>query len=652
MNRNEFCKRWIMGCVDPPFFYLPYKKRKGNIVINPVTHIHDKRISSRQYFVPYMDDPHTTGEITIFNGYNQEETPTEGCEYRIYRKITHADGSFEYIAVNENGELDPNEEQPMLKNKQTLKLPLGTYYYKEYISAEGDILHFKPVKFEVKSSDMNIKEPREITIDHKPKLAKCYVKFKETIDYFEIKGDDISGRKQTTSPNGFGAWGYSTTAFGSPILLKDYAERKLKEGTTDDFKEITYKLMSSGAGEVKEQKIIQNPVHKIVPEIYSIKYMDKDYTHLITKEPSMNYDESHIYFNESGNISTYYYAGIGIEYYFNDFECIKLSNNTRSNPDLYISDVLVHHGHVMLYSEYQRFSRLSGEETDYLYFNENYKTTTANQNNSTSINQGFVIVSDNVRIMRGSNPFNETIYNYVPQKVIEVKDKCDTYVSDGIYLLGMKTPKYKYIKTETDYDGKWDFWYYRSGVASIELPRTNIRQGQEPYFCETHKRWEEKYFIDEYTVYPPDIANVIETVTEYGGNTALGFACAEDCGGASMWACKVITQEDPDTNGGFQPRYTAPDTALYLTITLYEKGDEYLTVLKTYDASKGLLFPQISPHTIKQAERETEYGALEAHKGYEKACNVATVFVRQTRDNYASWFGVTEPTDWDDEIYG
>lgn len=629
-----------MGCVEPPFFYLPYKMRRGNIVINPVTHIHDKRFGSKQFFVPYMDNPHTTGEITIYQGGSQDELPTEGCEYRIYRKITHNDGSFEYISVDQNGAFDESETQPMFKNKQTFNLPTGTYYYKEFISAEGDILHFKPVKFVVTNADVGATEPREIIIDHEPKLAKCYIKYKETIDTFKFEADDVSGKNPTSPPNGHGYWGYTATSFSGGIeLLKDYSTSDFLIGTTDDNESVKYYFYpTNGSGDVDEQVCMSNPVHKIVPEIYEIKYMGRDYSNLLNTKPSLNEEERHIFYNDSGNISGTTPWGSYIQYYFNNFTRIKLDNGTRSNPDLYIGDVLVSTGHVMLYSEYQRFGKLRDEDTDYLYFGESYSSGTGNQNNQTEIYQGYVVVSSNLLIHRGGNPFTDFIYNYIPQKNVEVKDKCDTYVSGGIYLLGMKTPKYKYKLKKIIYDGNDSYWY--------NIDKT---QGTEEFFCEKHARMETRYFIKDNEIEPPNVVETTESVMEYGGNTALGYACAEDCGGAAMWACKLITSEDPDTEGGFQPRYTAPDTPLYFTITLYEKGDEYCTVPRYYDAQDGLLFPQISPHERKQEECMTVYNLLDAHKGYERACNVATVFVRQTRDNYASWFGATEPTDWDDD---
>lgn len=163
MTRKGFRKRWIMGTAQPELFYVLWKNRKktGTVTVTLLTHIFssiDGLIG--EWYYPMCD----------------KTQPSKNCGYyictrRIGRNIF---GYAIYIydpIINLNAAKDA-EDIYMFYDDQTISLPEGTYYYKEMISAKGDILYYELKKFEVKAN-----ENTELIIDHEPNLLKCYTEF-------------------------------------------------------------------------------------------------------------------------------------------------------------------------------------------------------------------------------------------------------------------------------------------------------------------------------------------------------------------------------------------------------------------------------------------------------------------------------------------
>lgn len=632
MTVKEFMHRWVLGCANKPLFYLPFHREFGKVIIEPMSHIYSIEHDNKQFFAPFCDRSQLTGTIRIKKGIDY--VPTIGCEYRIYKKVKKPSGKYEYISVLENGVLDPNEKGKMFKNKAEINLPVGTYYYKEFISGEGDILHFDIEKFEVTANDTT-----NVIIDHEPKLVQTFFKFVKETEHFDII--KTSGGKP--SPDGYGEYGGNTTSFGGSFLFNPSYTKYFNIGTTDSLERIEYIFNLRSDLDVHcagiTQEIKESPNEKICPEFTAVIYMGKDFSNPLRKKNVTDDSKRKVWFNlarneYAGTIS----GGAGQVYndYYMDFYNVSLSGNTKANPDWYYGDILIHTGYLMMYHDYQIFNQK--ETYQNLYINENYISPEGIMQLTTDTYQGFYITTPYLQLSRNNELKKYFYQGYVPVECQVTEES--KYANDTIYVLEITSPIRTISNTIESYGSEGSIRDYAYNI--------NIKQGTKNYYCEMHHREETLYFLDDNDIIEPQLipTDSKKTVITLGGGVARGYAAAEDMGGASMWICKAATATDPDTDGGYSPPYALPNEGLYLTVTLYFYEDgRYRTIIKTYNVAKNLLFPTWSPHKYKQAEDQYVYSQLEEHKDCIGACNCAVVFVRQTREHYRDWFEVKEPDD-------
>ena len=632
MTVREFMHRWILGCVNKPLFYLPFHRSLGKVIIEPMSHIYDIKYDSKQFFAPYCNKSQLTGTIRIQKG--KELEPTLGCEYRIYKKVKKASGEYEYVSVLENGIIDRYEKAEMFKNKVEINLPEGTYYYKEYVSGEGDILHFDIEKFEIKAH-----ETTNLIIDHKPKLVQTFFKFVKRTEHFFLS--KAHGGKP--SPDGYGEYGEWTNSWGGHFLFAPSVKRQFTIGTTHSHstEEYTFKLRDELDVHNKglTQSINESPNEKIIPEFTGVVYMGKDFSKPLHKQDVYDNTTRKVHFNLSQQMFTGTSPGGESSYYDNyymDFYEVSLVEDRKCNPNWYYDNILIHTGYLMLYHDYQIFNESASYQS--IYINEDYSRVSGSVQLTTDTYQGFYIRTRFLQQSRDNSLVKYFYYGYTPLRCSITEE--NKFAGDSIYILEIKSPifKTKVVQETYDIEGSMTDWAYR----------INIKQGTESYYCEEHHKDETLYFLDNNTYSEPYHVDTTERTKFRGGGTARGYAAAEDIGGASMWICKAVTASDPDTNGGYSPPYAAPGLGLYFTVTLYFNKDEtYETVTQTYSVSDDLLFPMISPHVYKQKKKEYVYSKLNKHKDCVGACNCAVVFVRQTREHYKEWFKVEEPTDWE-----
>lgn len=629
MTVKEFMHRWILGCTNKPLFYLPFHRSLGKVIIEPMSHIYERMFDNKQFFVPYCDQSQLTG--TIYLQKSGERIPTKGCEYRIYKKVKTSSGKYKYISVLENGILDPDEKADMFKNKVELNLPAGTYYYKEFISGEGDILHFDIEKFTVKANEIT-----NLIIDHEPKLVQTFLKFTRKEESFRI--DRTSGGE--SDPDGYGEFGENITYWGVHVLFAPTFTRSFTIGTTHDNhqEEIVFDLrndLNVKTGGLT-QRIKHNPNEKIIPEFTRIVYMGKDFSDHLHQHEVYNDSTRKVWFN----LSRQKYVGsgsVGSDYnnYYTDFYNINLLNYTKCNPDWYYDDILIHTGYMMLYHDYQIFNKSSSYNS--LYNKEEYNNPNASIDLTTKTYQGFYIQTRSLKLAKNYSLDKYSYYGHLPVSCCISEE--NEYAGGGIYILEVTSPIWKSMEIHKAYElNQW--WDYAYNI--------DVKQGRETYYCEEHHKYETRYFLEGNTIPQPQLVDTTMTETEHGGGVARGYAAAEDIGGASMWICKAVTESDPDTNGGYSPPYAAPNLGLYFTVTLYYNEDgTYYTVPQTYSLYQDLLFPEISPHVYKQKKNQYVYSQLDKFKDCVETCNCAVVFVRQTREHYRDWFRVKEPDDWE-----
>ena len=642
MTVRELMHRWTLACANKPLFYLPFHRNLGKVVIEPMTHIFPVIYDYKQFFVPYCNKSQLTGTIRVWKTIGgKEQEPTLGCEYRIYKRFKKASGGYEYISVLDSGVLDRDEKAEMFKNKTEITLPEGVYYYKEFISGEGDVLHFNIERFEVKANEIT-----HLVVDHEPKLVQTYFKFVKKIERFELAfNGDYSRTIDSWSPH---------------VLFAKEKVKKFKVGNPHNMttKERKYKLIYGDngydtypLGEIQE--IRESPNEKIIPEFTDVLYMGESFGNHLNKKKAYDYTERYVYFNlnEQRYIGTSSFGDRNFyeEHYKDYFKVFLLGTNEnpeyylKCNPDWYYDDILIHTGHLMLYTDCQIISKNANNQN--LYNSENY----SKKSDSVQINsgnretyQGFYISVNTpnkpLRIPR-DHPL-EIDYYYGFFGVPDVRCIDQTYANDTIYTLEIESVEFKTIFISERYknnsDDDYAYWFCTDKQESYQ------------YYCEKCHKYETEYYIGTKDSPLPQPDKITRTETKHGGGKAKGYAAAEDIGGASMWICKAVSAADPDTNGGYSPPYSAPDIGLYFTITQYFYADEtYETVTRGYSASTDLLFPNISPHVYKQKKGELDYSGLEKHKNCVGACNCAVVFVRQTREHYREWFNVEEPDDWE-----
>ena len=162
MTRKGFRKRWIMGTAQPELFYILWKNRKktGTVTVTLLTHIFssiDALIG--EWYYPVCDRTQQSEKCSYYIC-TKEETIENNMPVTKYQPV-----------INLNADKDA-EDIYLFIGDQTISLSEGTYYYKEMISAKGDILYYNLKEFEVKAN-----ENTELIIDHEPNLLKCYTEF-------------------------------------------------------------------------------------------------------------------------------------------------------------------------------------------------------------------------------------------------------------------------------------------------------------------------------------------------------------------------------------------------------------------------------------------------------------------------------------------
>ena len=351
MTVKDLLRRWVLKTCSPILFYIPggttspkEKKDKARITFTPLSQVDIK------YFYPYpknydieiayytiivgKENAKHCGTLPFYDTTTSgKKHDSMGCRYRIYRKVPE---TGEYIAVTKDGEDDPQEKEKLLKNQQTVYLPEGEYYFREFIASEGDKLFFETLKILVFKKGEDYEEPNNIIKDYReedlPPIEEradlLYIQYKnlfdneihETFNNFK-RYSGKTGADQVLPPDAPAEDGqyFNYYIYHEPKMLKVYIEfenntetySEIKEGpyikdsliaywgplwTTGPIGKAIIDGQEIGDGEVtKGDEVHQNDIHKICPKITKVMLMDKDISSLVSSKVETRSPELELY---------------------------------------------------------------------------------------------------------------------------------------------------------------------------------------------------------------------------------------------------------------------------------------------------------------------------------------------------------------------
>ena len=336
MTVKDLLRRWVLKTCSPILFYIPGGKKpddKARIIFSPVSQV------DIRYFYPYpknqdieipyyvvvagKENAKPCGRLSIYETTTSGATRESlGCRYRIYKKIQE---TGEYIAVTKNGEDDPQEKEKLLKNQQTVYLPEGEYYFREFIASEGDKLFFETLKILIFKKGEGHEEQNDVIKDYReedlpPEEEReklLYIQYKnlfdneihETFDGFK-RYSGKPGAEQVLPPDAPAEDGqyFSYYIYHEPKMLKVYIEFENNTETFQDIVDESYTKQSLIAywgaewttgpvgrfrlpdGTIINEKgtltdttqVLSNPIHKICPKITKVMLMDENITNIVT----------------------------------------------------------------------------------------------------------------------------------------------------------------------------------------------------------------------------------------------------------------------------------------------------------------------------------------------------------------------------------
>lgn len=338
MTVKDLLRRWVLKTCSPILFYVPGSAEKkpddkARITFSPVSQV------DMRYFYPQpknydMEIPYYViitgkenakpcGTLSVYKTNTSGESHKSlGCRYRIYKKIQE---TGEYIAVTKNGEDDPQEKEKLLSNEQTVYLPEGEYYFREFIASEGDKLFFETLKILIFKKNEDYEESEEIIKDYteedlppeEERKDLLYIQYKNLFDdeihetfnnfkrYSGSKGADQVLPQDAPAEDGQYFHYY---IYHEPKLLKVYIEFENNTETFQDIVDESYTKQSLIAywgpewttgpvgrfrlpdGTIINERgtltdttqVLPNPIHKICPKITKVMLIDKDITNIVT----------------------------------------------------------------------------------------------------------------------------------------------------------------------------------------------------------------------------------------------------------------------------------------------------------------------------------------------------------------------------------
>lgn len=374
MTVKDLLRRWVLKTCSPILFYVPggattpkEKKDKARITFTPLSQVdmkyfypqpknYDIEIAYYTIIVGKENAKHC-GTLPFYDTTTSgEKHDSKGCRYRIYKKVQE---TGEYIAVTKDGEDDPQEKEKLLKNQQTVYLPEGEYYFREFIASEGDKLFFETLKILIFKKDENYEEPSDIIKDYReedlPPIEErtdlLYIQYKnlfdneihETFNNFKRYSGN-TGADQVLPPDAPAEDGqyFNYYIYHEPKMLKVYIEFENNTETFSETKDESYTKQSLtyttvwttgpvgkfeelgiGDGNLEGKDIVkENFIHKICPKITKVMLVDKDVTNLVTSEKETRQTPEELYcglnFLVNGTEGTYISADFGY------CRCIKL----------------------------------------------------------------------------------------------------------------------------------------------------------------------------------------------------------------------------------------------------------------------------------------------------------------------------------------
>lgn len=338
MTVKDLLRRWVLKTCSPILFYIPggatsQKKDKARITFTPLSQV------DISYFYPLgrknevqvayytvivgKENAKQCGTLPFYESITTgKKYDSLGCRYRIYKKVQE---TGEYIAVTKNGEDDPQEKEKLLKNQQTVYLPEGEYYFREFIASEGDKLFFETLKILIFKKSEDYEESEKIIKDYteedlppeEERKDLLYIQYKnlydneihETFNNFKRYSGN-TGADQVLPPDAPAEEGqyFNYYIYHEPKMLKVYIEFENNTETFQDIVDESYTKQSLIAywgpewttgpvgrfklpdGTIINERgtltdmtqVLPNPIHKICPKITKVMLMDKDITNIVT----------------------------------------------------------------------------------------------------------------------------------------------------------------------------------------------------------------------------------------------------------------------------------------------------------------------------------------------------------------------------------
>lgn len=676
MNINDFKRRYILSLIEPPFFYIPlYKntreRKKIDIPIVPLTRVKMKT------FQPYPNNPDVTVPYYTFTTdyaeadncgsvekytttTDSDPVPTYGCSYRIYKKVND-----KYIAINKNGDLDPEEKSPLLKNQQTVKLGLGKYYYREYVASEGDSLMFSdleiylfqktkkwkqseeaqiPVILDYTQSDIpqdskglfyiryfslednkihetfegykgyKNKQGQDVTffykIYHKPKLLKVYTRFKTEAEHLQSAEKDMENYY-------YWSISYVSGVTVGNVLVEQWIYDEIVGQEHDPW--YNTNLLSDGSC-TESDKVIDNPIYKVIPYVDKIVFMDKQiFTE--TKEelidnPNKNGYNIPLIFLKAGHWSSAIMGGIcGV--------CLRYNitfQPYQAQKTLYVDGVQLTESFLMEYDKYTagNYAYRGNDEYSALYSHRNIGVLgCGNQDNHHSISQSLQVGA-----------------------AVERSNLVTNSSKKGEATLSLQTsftPVSSSITRQT---------YLNGAIVEVSL---------RPTIQESTFSWTNEAEVFPSTYPPPAGSSTEYSMREDQVKTAISYVCAEDVAQFAVRLCSTISKKDPDNLGGYSSyMMTGKENAYpaFFRTTAYEDehGEPKVVYDETFNIETGIqsigtssLIDYKYRKWYGNPENEHYYPKMDTVKDLNDGYGCTVIFNRQTRKGYKEWMGVAEP---------
>lgn len=638
MTFVNFLKRWMYRYINKIYFYLPWgdddfsaaNADEVKIKIKPVTQIRNGSYrpnkdseTARQYFYPSTAEWKPTGKVPIYKRYIEGigEDSSKGCNYRLYKKVDD-----EYIAVSKDGTLDKADVKPLSSNTTTYTLTQGEYYYKEYIASEGDVLVFDCLRLKIFYKSNYYERDPNIIYDYEPKMLneldpKLFIQyevqdktihetFPEYITYLDKDKPDAEKQKVFT-------WEIRHL----PRLVRTYVKYKQVEEQFTISPGDGVKNLYSGSsfapgavpsekqpGEAQKDLSTQNSYHKVVPELYKITYMGREYQgtekNILTVSPdNPNIYNKWCYINFLGQENTSSTITASTAHYRSYKGSLHIKPPYyKGNKALVYNDVVCATSYIALWTTYQQTNSQKKE-----------------------LNYGHIYAGEEYGKL-GFNPPPGGQWVSVPGLRLETNDTYHYSSPDmKVQYSGFKPEAAKFseqpLLNGTLYQFTLDtikcqglaHWSPRNGTPIERLPK--------------------------------------DTVSIKPATHSAGYACAEDLAHIPAWISQFVTK-DKDNPDGFTPPGGGVNVHQYYSVAIYE-NEEYDDVMKydykTYPSFTDIenpLYPQMSLWSRKAEQYDnvpTEfYPNLSEVEKYKWGCGVAVVISRQSRAAYKQWKPSTE----------